>query len=153
MSRPYGNSDFTPQAKNYDREDYQSMSQQQQMQVQQLKAAEGWINGYTPPAGFTLDDKGFATPSTSLVSRVQAHIRATSTFGGDGIPLPPVPLAPVPPIPPIINTNPHQAGASFGRRGSRQPPDNSSVGQVSAISINGRSYTGSVFDANGNRIA
>ena len=124
------------------------------MKIQQVKAAAGWINGYTPPPGFTLDAKGFATPSTSLVSAVQAHISRTTT-GGDatGAPLPPaVPFGTAPPIPPVIETNPGQAGNAFGRRGSRQPTssDNSTIGQVS---INGRSFTGSVFDANGNRIA
>ena len=120
------------------------------MQIQQLKTAAGWVNGYTPPPGFTIDDKGFATPSTSLVSAVQAHISSTITAGD--FPLPPaVPFGTAPPIPPVIDTNPNQAGAAFGRRGSRQPPSgDASIGQVS---INGRSYNGPVYDSNGNRIA
>ena len=103
-----------------------------------------------------MDDKGFATLSNSLVSAVQAHInKATVNSNGNNVSLPPVvPLfgTTPPTIPPVIDTNPVQAGAAFGRRGSHQPPQSrdSSVGQVS---INGWSYTGSIFDANGNRIA
>ena len=157
MARSYGsNANFKAEARNYDREEYQALSQQQQAEIQQIKAAAGWINGYTPPPGFTLDNRGFATPSTSLVSAVQAHISATATGTRNELPftpppLPPVPFGTAPPIPPVIETNPHQAGAAFGRRGSRQPPStDASIGQVS---INGRSYAGSIYDANGNRIA
>ena len=102
-----------------------------------------------------MDNKGFATPSTSLVSAVQAHISATSTGirNEPALPppsLPPFPFGNAPPIPPVIETNPHQAGAAFGRRGSRQPPSiDASIGQVT---INGRSYAGSIYDASGNRI-
>ena len=119
-----------------------------------MKAAAGWINGYTLPPGFTLDDKGYATPSNLLVSAVQAHINATTTGEGNGneAPLPPaVPFGTTPPIPSAIETNPNQAGAAFGRRGSRQPPSgDASIGQVS---INGCNYNGSIHDSNGNRIA
>ena len=123
------------------------------MKIQQLKTEQGWINGYTPPPGFTLNNNGFAVPSTSLISAVQAHIGQTN-INYDAPPLPPVMPFSLQPIPPIINTNPNQAGIAFGRRGSRQQPaaGDTSVGQVSSVSINGRNYTGSVFDANGNRI-
>ena len=132
------------------------MSRQQQSEVQRIKTEAGWINGYTPPTGFTLDNKGFATPSSSLVSAVHAHISATATDTRNEPPFNPPPLPPVsygtaPPIPTVIETNPIQAGAAFGRRGSRQPPSMDAwIGQVT---INGRNYAGSIYDANGNRIA
>ena len=86
------------------------------------------------------------------MSAVQAHINRTTTGNVQEVPLPPaVPFNAAPPIPPVIDTNPGQAAAVFGRRRTRQPPSGySSIGQVS---INGRSYTRSVFNANGNRIA
>ena len=67
-------------------------------------------------------------------------------------------LAPtIAPIPPVINTNAQQAGASFGRQGTRSHSNNTSAGgsvsQVSMVSINGQSNNGPVFDSNGNRIA
>ena len=60
-----------------------------------------------------------------------------------------------PPISPIINTNPSQSGAAFGRQGSHNPQKSTdnSVGHISAVSINGQSYNGSIFDANGTRLA
>ena len=158
LSRPFtGGANFVPEAKIYERDEYKKLSADDQHKIVELKAAAGWINGYTPPHGFTLDNNGYATPSTSLVSAVQAHISQTSTSSGApgtwavGTPLPPHPGNNIPPIPPIINTDPHHAGNAFGRRGSRHPPEASS--QISAVSINGRSYNGSIFDANGNRIA
>ena len=70
------------------------------------------------------------------------------------LPLPPPPKH-TPPIPAIINTNPSEAVAAFGRRGSRSPHQSTdnSVGDISDILINGQSYNGSIFDANGNRLA
>ena len=53
-----------------------------------------------------------------------------------------------------MNTNIIQSGAAFGIRVSRtthQPTDNS-VGHISAVSINGFSYNGSIFDTNGTRL-
>ena len=69
------------------------------------------------------------------------------------VPLPPAPSQ-TPHIPHIINTNPSQAGAVFGRRGSRTPhqPTDNSVGYISDVSINGHIYNGSIFDANGTRL-
>ena len=118
LARPYSsNTNFSAEARTYNREEYQALTRQQQSQIQQIKAAAGWINGYTPPPGFTLDNKGYATPSTSLVSAVQAHIRQTTTVT---FPLPPaVPPVTAPPIPTVIDTDPAEAGAAFGRRGSR----------------------------------
>ena len=154
LACPYSsNTSFKLEARNYNREEYQALTKQQQMKIQQLKAEAGWINGYTPPPGFTLDDKGYAIPSSSLVSTLQAHISRATTQDSAFVPPPPmVPLGHAPPIPPVINTNPSEAGAAFGRRGTRQPPPSgdSSIGQVS---INGRTYNGPVFDSNGNRIS
>ena len=119
-----------------------------------MKSSEGWINGYTPPPGFVLDDRGFATPSNNIIAAVQRTIGATQTFDSNRshaiVPLPP-PAATDVPVPPIIETNPNRAGASFGRAGSRTRGDDQS--SVSMVSINGRAYNGHVYDARGNRIS
>ena len=153
MTRQYGSpSNFQAEAKNYERDVWNSLSSQQKRQVSDLKGAAGWINGYTPPAGFVIDANGYATPSTHIISAVQQmqHIPATipPQHNVGMIPLPP------PPIPAIIKTNPLQAGTSFGRQSSRAPPaSDQSQSNISMISINGRSYSGPIFDNNGNRLA
>ena len=160
MSRSYGNANFFPIAKNYKSEEWRALSPQQKQQIQDLKVSDGWVNGYTPPHGFTLNDEGLAIPSTHLVTSVQhSMIGAASTYGAQNnehpmIRLPPVPTNGISPVPPIINTNANHAGAAFGRGGSRtNPRGDNSVSQVSMISINGQSYGGPVYDANGNRLA
>ena len=69
----------------------------------------------------------------------------------------PLPLSPsqTPPISNLINTNPRKSGAAFRRRGPRTPhqPTDNSVRHILAVSINGHSYNGSIFDANGTRRA
>ena len=87
---------------------------------------------------------------------VQSHISQTTTTNAAHpmVPLPPTPSQ-TPPISPRIITNPIQAGAAFGRQISRythQSTDNS-VGHISAVSINGQSYNGSIFDANRTQLA
>ena len=70
--------------------------------------------------------------------------------------MPPPPARTVAQIPPVINTQASQAGASFGRSGTRQGPNHlssESVSQVSMTSINGQPYSGPVYDSNRNRIA
>ena len=61
-------------------------------------------------------------------------------------PLPPT-SSQTPPILPIINTNPNQSRAAFGRWSSCTPHQHTdnSVGHISAVSINGHSYNGSIF--------
>ena len=70
------------------------------------------------------------------------------------VPLPPPPSQ-SPPIPPIINTNPSKAGVALRRRGSLTPHQSTdnSVGHILAVSINGQSYNGSIFDADGTRLS
>ena len=134
------------------------MSHEQRQTVQDLKVNGGWINGQTPPSGFVLNDKGYSIPSSRLVSAVQQYTSGAST---QNVPLPPMPsdyTALVPPsvsVPPVVDTPARHAGATFGRQGTRVPPNNDahSVGSVSAVSINGRSYTGAIFDSSGNRLA
>ena len=98
------------------------MSRDQQTAIQEIKSAAGWINGYTLPDGYVLDDKGYATLSTSLIYEVQRQMSQTtiSTAVHPMVPLTPPPSY-KPPTPPRINTNPGQTGAAFGRRGSRTP--------------------------------
>ena len=58
--------------------------------VQDLKGKDGWVNGQTPPPGCTIDQHGFATATTALVSAVQRSIAAASTSNANQIvPLPP----------------------------------------------------------------
>ena len=87
--------------------------------IQELKSAAGWINGYILHNGYALDDKGYATLSTSLISVVQRHISQTTTYTATHmmVILPPAPSQ-APHIPPIINTNHSQSGYAFGRQGS-----------------------------------
>ena len=124
--------------------------------IQELKSAAGWINGYILHIGYALDDKGYATLSTSLISVVQRHISQTTTYTATHmmVILPPAPSQ-APHIPPIINTNPSQAVDEFGKQGSCNScqPTNDSVGHILAVSINGHSYNGSIFDSNGTRRA
>ena len=92
----------------------------------------------------------------SLISAVQYHISQTTTATVDHpmVPLPPPPSQ-TPLIPPAINTNHSQDGADFRKRfyhTSHQPTDNS-VGNILDVSINDKSYNGSIFDANVNRLA
>ena len=73
-------------------------------------------------------------------------------------PLPPPPthgMVPPPPPVPFINTNASQTGSSFGRQGTRIAPssDSTQISNVSAVTINGQTYNGPVFDRNNNRIA
>ena len=70
------------------------------------------------------------------------------------VPLPPASLK-SPPIPHIINNNPNQYGAVFRTQGSHTPhqPTDNSVGYILVVSINGHSYNGSIFDANGTRLS
>ena len=113
----YGNGTFIPEAKIYDKIQYHSFPQNQQTEIQKLKSADGWINGYTPPNRYVLGDKLYSTLSMSLISAVQHHISHTRS---DTNTHSMVPLSPTPshksPIPPIINTNSSQVGATFGRQ-------------------------------------
>ena len=156
MTRPYGNN-FTAEARIYPREQWNYFSDDQRNEVHDLKVKDGWINGQTPPQGFELNNDGYAIPTTRLVSAVQQF---TSRLANN-VPLPPAPNAhaaitpPPDTVPPVVDTNARQAGATFGRQGSRIPPSNDtqSVGSISAVSINGRSYSGAVYDSAGNRLA
>ena len=159
IASQYGN--FQPQAKIYSDDEWAALSPHQKRMVQDLKGKDGWVNGQTPPPGCTIDQHGFATATTALVSAVQRSIAAASTSNANQIvPLPPPSPGTVmepPPnrVPPVINTNASTAGSAFGRQGTRVNPqhDTSSVSQVSLVSINGQSYNGPVFDSNGTRIA
>ena len=155
MSRDYTNGNFTPAAKIYNHDEWYNLSIQQKQQVVDLKAQQGWINGQTPPHGFVLNNNGNAVPSTRLISQVQQSISGNQSQGQSMIQLPPPPPpGRAPTIPPIIDTNASQAGATFGRRGTRQQNhhDNNSVSNISMVSINGQSYSGAVYDSNGNRL-
>ena len=65
------------------------------------------------------------------------------------------PMVQTPPIPPIINNIPSQAKDALRRQGYRtsHQPTYNSVERISAVSTNGHSYNGSIFDINGTRLA
>ena len=154
MTRDYSsNSNFKPLAKIYGSDEWYHLSIQQKQQVHNIKSEQGWVNGQTPPHGFILDDNGYAKPSTHLVAAVQQSIIGrTDSTNTDMVQLPPPPQFIAPPIPPVINTDASQAGASFGRQGSRQRQDNNSSSNLSVVSINGQSYSGAIYDSRGNRL-
>lgn len=164
MANPYTNGNFTPQAQIYDDSEWSALTPQQKQMVQEVKARDGWINGQTPPLGCTINQHGFATASTALVSAVARSINATSSgtvMAPPPLPPPPLRQALNPPasqsnnVPPVINTNATTAGQSFGRSGICVNPneDGGSVSQVSMVSINGQNYNSAVFDSNGQRLA
>jgi hypothetical protein len=154
----YGN--FSPQAKLYSPDIYRNLTPQQRQSVDSLKSSQGWINSYTPPPGFTIDQNtGLAVPSNAIVSAIRtATINQTNVSDNtpnNGPPsiiqLPPPSIAPVPPPPyPNPNNGTSQAGSSFGRQGQRQAPnDSASIGMVS---INGHNYNGKIYDSMGNAL-
>ena len=158
LARNFGN--FTPEARIYTSDEWAQLTHQQRQMVQELKIQEGWTNGQTPPVGCVIDQHGYATASTTLVAAVQRSISAANTSlppaQPRSVPMPPPPARTIAQVPPVINTQASQAGASFGRSGTRQGPNHASsesVSQVSMTSINGQPYPGPVYDANRNRIA
>ena len=152
MAPVYGN--FTPEAKLYPPEIFRNLTYDQKKSISELKISQHWIDSSTPPPGFTIDmQTGFATPSNAMISAMRtANISNTNTM----IPPPnfnnppsiihlPPPPAPIPMVPPP--SNPHNnAGANFGRSGSR----NCDSATVSTVSINGQPYQGQIYDRNGN---
>ena len=151
MARDYTNGNFSPAAKIYNQDEWYGLSPQQKQQVIDLKVEQGWINGQTPPHGFVLNNSGEATPSTRLVAAVQQSIAGNPANAPAMIQLPPPPVGNAP-VPPVISTTSLQAGASFGKRGTRNQPTDNSVSNISMVSINGQSYNGAVYDSQGNRL-
>ena len=151
MAPVYGN--FTPEAKLYPPETFRNLSYDQKKAVNDLKAQQQWIDSTTPPPGFTIDmQMGFATPSNAIISAIRtATIGNTNSTVNHGIPPPIIHLPPppslIPPTPPSNNQTAN-AGASFGRSGTRARDSVS----VSSVSINGQPYQGNIFDHNGNSL-
>ena len=111
----------------------------------------GWINAYTPPQGFTLDENGKPNPSNSLVAAVQSVIGQVSHQNYSVAP----PVPPPPALPPVIETammttQPAQAGHAFRRSGQRRS-DTSSISSVTGarITVNGQ-LVPEAFDHNSN---
>ena len=137
---------------------FNKMSKMQKAAVQQMKIDNGWKDGRTPPDSFTVNGDGYAIPSPQIVAAIQTQLNFRQfqqvQTPGAGTPLPPPPPpppaapAPAPPIPGTITTN--NAGQAFGSSASR-----GGNGDASSVisTVNGRSYQGHVYDANGNRIS
>ena len=157
LARQYGK--FTPEARVYPREQWINLTQEQKKEVMQKKIDANWIDGNTPPNGYSLDGDGRAKIDPGLVSVLQSQIAAvsgasqTSTPAAAGmVNLPPPPSDNTAPVPPVITTttNASTAGAAFGRQGTRQRGSDQS--SVASVTVNGRSFTGLVYDAHGNLI-
>lgn len=152
---------FVPEAKIYPQDIYNSLSYHQRQAIGNLKASQGWLDQVTPPPGFNIDRaSGLAVPSNAIVNALRsANIGLTQSISDNGsvtppppsITLPPAPGTSNPPNPPIHDNSRGSsiAGASFGRSGTRNNTDTSTVGMVS---INGQPYNGDIYDRNGNRI-
>ena len=111
-----------------------------------------WLDGITPPPGFTLRDQVCTMISTSLVITIQANIsniHFTTDFSF--VPLPPSPSTMPQPIPPIVKTYANCAGHYFISIGTRQQP-HSDASSIAPVIINCRLYQVTVLDANGNQI-
>ena len=161
MVSQYGQ--FKPEARSYPPEEWSNLTQQQKEAVTQAKVEAGWINGYTPPSGFTLNDEGRPVPSQSLVAAVQSvigQVDSNTTMTPPSIPPPPALPPPLTSPPGQIPTPASDAGRAFGRSGSRHNDSFSistvtgnSIGTMSGnptrITIDGRSVP-EAFDRNGN---
>ena len=150
MSRPYNS--FVPEARKYPPEEWNALTSSQKQAVVRTKSDAGWINSYTPPAGFMLDGQGRPTASSSLVAAVQSVIGQVTNHTSSMAPIPPIPPPHV--FPPVVETPaltpPTQAGQAFGRSGMRRG-DSSTISSVSnaRITVNGR-VVNEAFDRNGN---
>ena len=152
---------FTPEAKVYNPDVFRNLTVQQKREISDLKRQHGWVDAVTPPLGYTIDiNTGHAVLSNSIVSAIRtANISNFNTNGANTdntlpppliVNIPPPPPRQQVPIPPSNANNApstQDAGAQFGRQGSRTPPGSVSV---SSVSINGTPYTGQVFDRFGN---
>ena len=152
-----GNSDFGAEARIYQPDEYRNFTREQRQEITDLKVKTGWIDGNTPPPGFVLDNDGRPALSTHLVAAVRAsmvgELRTTNDPNDNVTALVAPPIPPTgmpPPVPPVIMTQPLNAGHTFGRAGSRVRGSGAST--IATVTINGRSYTGPVFDAQGNTI-
>ena len=121
------------------------------------KIEANWIDGSTPPTGHTLDSDGRAIMEPGQVSVFRAQIASMSADGDNTLTNGLVPLPPQPrdsaPVPLIVTTatSSSMAGSHFGRSGSRQHR-HSDQSSIASVTVNGRSYSGRVFDSNGNPI-
>lgn len=154
MSRGGYNS-FTAEARSYLPEEWERLSGYQKEAVIKAKQEAGWINSYTPPEGFTLDQDGRPTPSTSLVAAVQSVIGQVSQQGQNIPPPPNDGIPPAPALPPIVETNSQtaasQAGHAFGRTGQRNSSSSISTMTRSQIIVNGQPIN-EAYDRDGNRL-
>ena len=155
MARQYGV--FQAEARVYPRDQWMNLTQDQRKEVMNKKIEARWIDGSTPPPGYTLDSDGRAVMEQGLVNVIRSQISSMNTEAGNtdnngglvALPPPPSQNAPVPPIV-TANTTASSAGGAFGRQGTRQRSSDSST--IASVTINGRSYNGPVYDVNGNII-
>ena len=132
-----------------------------------MKIAAGWINGYNPLHALILNSDGYAVPSPSVISAVQAsffqppsvvHISLTPTPCHVSMVQLPPPTNTTPIVPPEVNST--NAGMEFRKLVSRRNTT-ASADYASTLSnayviiyvVNGCHINGYVYDANGNCIS
>ena len=139
-----------PETQSYLPEEWQRLTAEQKEAVVKAKREAGWINSYTPPQGFALDNNGRPTHSNSLVAAVQSVIGQVNHQDNSVAPS----IPPPPALPPIIETRmttpSAQAGHASGRTGQHRS-DSLSISSVTGarITVNGQSVA-KAFDRYGN---
>jgi len=129
----------------YSQEEFILMTPNQKAATNSLKLANGWENGYTPPAGFQVDSNRCTHQTDRSISAM-----ANTPF--------PAVLPPAPPlvhavVPGTIFALPNVAGPAFSNRRGRAgnaASISSSIGLVTTI--NGAVVNVPIFDASGNRL-
>ena len=160
-TRPYNpyadtRTSFKPEARIYSKEEYSNLTLIQKSQLNEFKLKNGWLNGRTPPPGFHINERtGEAEPTSQLVSTIKAVATSTvhhgQTHEHESAGLPPSPHL----VGDSINgtrevVDSVHVGSTFGRSGKRYPPSNNST--TSSVTVNGKSYQGSIFDERDNRL-
>ena len=156
MMSKYMKYTFQPEAKIYSKEEYNNLTANQKGQVLALKKKNGWIDGFTSPPGFQVNmASGEAEPSNQLVSTIRAAtssiIQEDSSLNSNEINSKPPPLTMIRPNERTVSdTSSTHVGVTFGRPGKRHSSTNNST--ISSVTVNGRNYSGPVFDERGNRL-
>ena len=147
---------FQPEAKIYSKEEYNNLTANQKGQVLALKQRNGWIDGCTPPPGFQINKvTGEAEPSNQVVFTIRAAtsaiIHGDFSLNSNEINSKPPPLTIIQPNERAVSdTTATHAGVIFGRPGKRHSSTNNST--ISSVTVNGRNYSGPIFDERGNRL-
>ena len=135
----------------YNKDEFANLTRDQKTVIAQHKINNGWIDNVTPPNGFIIDQStGLPVPI-----HTQRTINTVGSLTQPPLPPPTVPIRPAgsppPNVPTSIEVSAGSAGSAFGRAGG-SPPNDDQTSVISRVTINGRAYSGPLYDANGNRI-